>query len=437
MFSQWRSDRSRNRNRSRSRPSLESLEGRQLLTLGPVFSTPINPTTINPAFINTDSLPANASSANGSSVVVWTSAVVLKNPFNPFGNVVLAQNEVLAQRLNSAGGKVGSPIVVSGVSDPASPPSVAIDNQGDFVVAWTQLQPNGNPEILAQKYGPAGNAIGVNVPVAVGTLAQTDPHVAMDAAGDFVVSYTRNTNNNNPDIFAKLYNVNEQQVSVVSVATSSAAETNSSVAMAPDGRFDVAYEVTVGQNFHDIVLNQYSAQGGLTASRTIFAFASGSGLEASNPSVSVDNSGNAVVAWQQFNNFNNASNILARRVSSTGVEGPVLTIANSPGNLDLVDVNPSVALKRDGSGAFVVAYDSDILTTIFIAGKAINTNNQLLVAEVSPTNTITTLDAGTNFVPAVSINNTGQYLLTYTDGFPGQNVLGRFGQLPPSIKPLN
>ena len=96
---------------------------------------------------------------------------------------------------------------------------MAIDNQGDFVVAWTQNQPNGNTEILAQKFGPSGNAVGGIVPVAVGTFAQTDPHVAMDAKGDFVVAYTRNTNNNNPDIFAKLYNVNEQQVNVVSVAT--------------------------------------------------------------------------------------------------------------------------------------------------------------------------------------------------------------------------
>ena len=31
----------------------------------------------------------------------------------------------------------------------------------------------------------------------------------MDAKGDFVVSYTRNTNNNNPDIFAKLYNTSD------------------------------------------------------------------------------------------------------------------------------------------------------------------------------------------------------------------------------------
>ena len=51
---------------------------------------------------------------------------------------------------------------------------------------------------------------------------QTDAHVAMDAAGDFVVAYTRYTNNNNYDIFAKLYNVNERLVDVVPVAATAA-----------------------------------------------------------------------------------------------------------------------------------------------------------------------------------------------------------------------
>jgi hypothetical protein len=433
MLFNSRSDRRRNRNLNRNRPSLESLEGRQLLSLGAEFPTPINTPSSSPFIRSTSSSSANASSANGSSVVVFTSTVSTVLPVQnavPVQNLLLSHNEVLAQRLNSAGGKVGPAILVSSNSTDQSIPSVAIDNQGDFVVAWTQNQPNGNPEILAQKYGPSGNAVGGIVPVAVGTFAQTDPHVAMDAKGDFVVSYTRNTNNNNPDIFAKLYNVNEQLVSVVSVATTPSAETNSSVAMTPDGRFDVAYEVALSPNHPDIVLNQYSAQGGLLDARTIFAFTPGTGAEATNPSVSVDNLGNAVVAWQQFNPLEDSSNVLARRVSSTGVEGPVLTIAASPFNV--LAENPSVALKRDGSGAFVVAYDSELFTTIFIAGEAISTDPQVLVAEVSPTNKIATFNAGTVDGQAVSINNSGQYLLTYTkfsSSSGTDNINGRFGQL--------
>jgi hypothetical protein len=399
MLCNTRSDRRRNRNHSR--PSLESLEGRQLLSLGAQFPTPINTTTFN-----AETYPVNASSAGGAEVVVWT---------HQDSNTTF---DIRAQRLSN-GQPVGPEILVSTGNVANAPASVAMDNQGDFVVAWTQFAPNGNTDILAQKYNASGSAVGGIVPVAVGTFAQTQPSVAMDAKGDFVVSYTRNTNNNNPDIFAKLYNVNEQLVNVVSVATSQYAETLSSVAMTPDGRFDVACEIAVKPTVHAIVLNQYSAQGVLTATDTLAA----STVDESSPSVSVDNYGDAVVAWQR--NFPSYFDVQARRVSPTGVPGPVLTIASNP-NLFWA-IHPSVALDRDGDGAFVVAYDA--LT---------NTPPSVWVAEVSPSNTITTLNAGYAFEPSVSINNTGQYLLTYGSlytsyGFGGENITGRLGQLPPPV----
>ncbi len=408
MLFKSRSDRRRNRNRNR--PNLETLEGRQLLSLGAQFPTPINTTSRDFDFNS-----VNASSVSGAEVVVWTHADTPNN----------TAWDVRAQRLLN-GKNVGPEILIS-THTTEDPASVAIDNQGDFVVAWTQVQPNGNTDVLARKFNASGNAVGGIVPVAVGTFAQTQPHVAMDAAGDFVVSYTRNTNNNNPDIFAKLYNVNEQQVNVISVATTSFAETHSSVAMTPDGRFYVAYEVAITKNIHDIILNQYNAQGGLTASDTIAA----NTTDQTNPSVSVDNFGNAAVAWQQ--DLPSDFNVFARRVGANGSLGPVLNIATTTTSLEL---NPSVALARDGSGNFVVAYDTDT-----------NLVPQVKVAEVTqspfhligspPTNTITTFIAGPNFGPSVSINNSGQYLLTYTStstsyGLGYQNITGNLGQLPPS-----
>ena len=395
----------------KQRLTVEALEGRQLMSLGAQFG-PINSTNHEGVFAS-----ANASSANGSSVVAWTY------------QVTPTQHDILAQRLNAAGNKVGPQMVVSGGPDDEGYASVAIDNRGDFVVAWEQTESNGNTDILARKFGPSGNALGGIVPVAVGTFPQTDPHVAMDAVGDFVVSYTRNTNNNNLDVFAKLYNVNETLVDVVSVATSpSVQEYNSSVAMTPDGRFYVAYQFYAysGSTRSGINMNEYSAQGGLLQAQSITTDGS-----AGDPTVSVDNLGNAVVAWPQ--STSTESEILARRVSYLGGMGPVLTIAASP-DFDLG--NQTVAMKRDGSGAFVVAYESDI--PIFIKGRNLQMGNQVLVAEVSPSNQITTVSAGDVSGPALSINNSGQYFLTYTstDVSPIGQIDGRFGQLPSSGLPL-
>jgi hypothetical protein len=218
---------------------------------------------------------------------------------------------------------------------------------------------------------------------------------------------------------------------VISVATTPNAETHSSVAETPDGRIYVAYQDAL-PGLNEVVLNEYTRQGGLLETRTI-AFA------ATNPSVSVDDLGNAVVAWQQ-NNSNN-SQILARRVSRTGVLGPVLNIA-TPAAFTY-DRNPSVALKRDGSGAFVVSYEVDapIILSRGINPPAISlpVGDSVQVAEVTPFNAITTLFAGPELGPtAVSIDESGQYLLTYTTvgtstSDTALNINGRLGRLFPSI----
>jgi len=137
----------------------------------------------------------------------------------------------------------------------------------------------------------------------------------MDAKGDFVVSYTRDTNNNNPDIFAKLYNTSSQLLNVVTVAGTSLDEDLSSVAMSPDGRFDVAYQVQVSNTYVEVMASRYTASGGLLEQATI---ANNAPLSES-PKVAMDNQGNAVIAYQKW--VGNNWDVEARRLSGTGLLG--------------------------------------------------------------------------------------------------------------------
>lgn len=385
------SDRHGKRNLTRKSPRLETLEGRQMMSLGAEFVGPVNTTTRHDQF---DS--ANASSSNGSSVVVWT------DTFSA------ADHDIRAQRYSAAGEKVGPEILVAGSSNDDQTPAVAMDSQGNFVVAWRQTQPGGDTNVLARKFNSAGQPQGAVVGVGVGTFAETDPRVAMDARGDFVVSYTRDTNNNDPDIFAKLYDTNAQLLNVVSVAVTPRAATHSRVAMTPDGRFDVAWEEAFSAADHDIKLNQYSASGTLVNSRIMAA----STLNETNPTLSMDNFGNAVVAWQRRDTAD--SDIQARRVSSTGVLGTLMTIAHTTTE----EWNPSVALKQ-GGGGFVVSYNSTA-----------DNVTQVKVAEVSASGAVNTLSAGTRFGASVSINGADQYLLTYTSIDAGDlNIRRRLGHI--------
>jgi hypothetical protein len=98
--------------------------------------------------------------------------------------------------------------------------------------------------------------------------------------------------------------------------------------------------------------------------------------------------------------------------------GPEINIASTPD----YEVDPHVALKP-GGGGFVVAYD-DVPTDFHtINGR---------VAEVSASDTVTTLDTG--YAPdSVSIDFFGDYLITQTVSVGGTSVAdiyGRRGYMP-------
>jgi hypothetical protein len=388
-----RPDRNRTRPRTKNRPRLESLEDRQLMSLAAEYTATVNTTTRNAQFGS-----ANASSANGSSVAVWTDTYSSTD------------HDIRGQRYTATGQKTGPEIVVSFSSLDEGSPSVAMDDQGDFVVSWMQTVGN-DTNVVAQRFNASGSPVGALVQVGAGTFREHDPSVAMDARGDFVVAYTRDTNYSNdatPDVFAKLYNTSNQLLNVVSVAVTASADDHASVAMAPDGRFDVAWEHTFSTNDHDIYMNRYNAAGGLLGTNYIEL----STAFESRPSVSVDNFDNAVVAWQRQTNGNN--DVMARRVSASGVMGAETAIAAT----SFSEESPKVALKRTG-GSYVVVYNGYD-----------ETSEHVRVAEVSATDHVNTFDAGIRADAAVSINGAGRYLVTYTSNDGGDlNIRRRAGQL--------
>lgn len=372
--------------------TLERLERRALLSLGPEFSSTVNTTTRNAQF---DS--ANASSANGSSVVVWVDTFHSND------------GDIRAQRFNASGGKVGPEILVSGSSLDETQPTVAMDNLGNFVVAWRQTQANGDTNVIARRFKSSGTPTGSVVQVGVGTFKEHDPSVAMDAVGDFVVAYTRDTNNTDPDVFAKRFGSSNQLLGVTNVAVTAHADDKASVAMTPDGRFDVAWEHAFSATDHDIVVQRYSKSGTLLGSSQVGA----STAFESHPSVAIDISGNAVVTWQKTIGGN--TSVQARRMLASGIVGNLISISTA----SFGDKDPSVAIKRVGGG-FVVAYQ-------------VNTKSGIdtRVAEVSAIDAVlTTFDAGIRSSPAVSINGLNNYLVTYTSSDSGDlNIRLRIGKL--------
>src|SRR5688500_1588143 len=69
--------------------------------------------------------------------------------------------------------------------------AVAADGDGDFVVAWTSSGQDGSAYgVYAQRYAAGGAALGAEFRVNTTTaFVQRHPAVAMDADGDFVVAW--------------------------------------------------------------------------------------------------------------------------------------------------------------------------------------------------------------------------------------------------------
>ena len=106
-------------------------------------------------------------------------------------------NSVLARRYNLAGTPTSNLITVTtGSSQTAHYPSVGINSVGAFVVAWELDQQQGG-SINAQQYDLQGHAKGNAITVAQGNAGtyETLTSIAMNAVGDFVVTWWNNSGN--------------------------------------------------------------------------------------------------------------------------------------------------------------------------------------------------------------------------------------------------
>jgi hypothetical protein len=383
--------------RPRGRPVVEGLEDRLALSMGPEMPAPVNTVTVGHQ-LDSD----NASAGDGLSVVVWTDYTSTST------------SEVHAQRF-VAGVKAGSEIVVDAASPHDTEPAVAMTRNGDFVVAWTRTQA-GDSNVMARRFHGNGAPVGQTFTVAGTKYREFAPDVAMGADGRFVVTYTAVEplpsglpTLTSQDVLAKLYlNGGNAAPLAIWVAASTRNESHSSVAMVPDGLFDVAYQADSDNG--DVRLNRYASGGALMAVDPVAVTNAAEGV----PSLALDNAGNSVVAYEELVNGHGA--IVARRVTNKDVVSPEIVIRK---NADEHKA-PAVALSNSG-GRFVVAYESIIKGIVHVE-----------VTEVSGGNNPSgPFDAGPRRLgPAISVDALDRYLVTYTSNDGGDlNIRGRRGHL--------
>jgi hypothetical protein len=184
--------------------------------------------------------PSVAADAAGNFVVAWESGASIAYPPPPDTQDGSAAG-IYGQRYDASGTPVGAEFRVNTyTTGDQSTPTVASDATGDFVVAWSSWNQDGqNSGVFAQRFDRAGVSRGAEFQVNEVTAGnQGGPSVASDVTGNFVVAWSANS----AGIFAQRFGGIQPAASIVDPSPSSGSdgngvlETGESVAVRPSWR---------------------------------------------------------------------------------------------------------------------------------------------------------------------------------------------------------
>ena len=268
-------------------------------------------------------------------------------------------NGIYGQRYNSNGVAQSSEFKVNSYTTSFQRfQSVAMDSDGDFVVTWNSYGQDGSGYgIYGQRYNSSGVAQGGEFQVNTYTTSfQRIPSVAIDSDGDFVVTWvSRDQDGNYDGIYGQRYNSSGvAQGSEFQVNTYTASsQTNPSVAMDSDGDFVITWQ-SAGQDgsLYGIYGQRYNSRG--VAQGSEFQVNTYTTSSQRIPSVAMDSDGDFVVIWASFGEDGSGFGIYGQRYNSfgeaQGIEFQVNTYTTYQKSF------PSVAMDSDGD--FAVTWQS-------------------------------------------------------------------------------
>lgn len=262
--------------------------------------------------------------------------------------------EVFARRFNALGQPLGFEFRVN--SQPEGQQfgaDVALDADGDFVIAWNDYQINpatgqGDYNVNARRFSAEGMPLDFEFPVHdVEALNQYSPAVAMDLLGNFVIAYASESPNGN-HVYAHRFDATgaelgpPMQVDETGVGTA----ITPAVALAANGQFVIAWARGTQDGNHNVFARRYSAAGTPASGEFMVNPSATSGHIA--PAVAIDANGNFLIAWYGGVALENGvRRVNAQRYRSDGTpQGAVVIV-------------PTFATPGGGQGYPAAAMDAD------------------------------------------------------------------------------
>lgn len=289
-----------------------------------------------------------ASDPAGNFVVTWSSK---DQDGNNWG--------IYAQRYNAAGVAQGSEFLVNTTTAKEQvQSSIAMDDDGNFVIAWSSKDQDGDGwDVYAQRFNASGARQGSEFRISTETSKdQLGPSVSMDASGNFVVTWSSNEQDGNK------WGVYGQRFDSTGIAldgefsvnnTTNHEQTASSVAMSADGSFVVTWSSKDqdGDNW-GVYGKRYDSSG--VAQGREFQINTTTSDEQAFSSVAVDADGNFVVTWSSKDQDGNNWGVYGKRYNAAGnAQGGEFLV-----NVVTTDVQQYSSVSMDSDGDFVITWTS-------------------------------------------------------------------------------
>ncbi len=347
--------------------------------------------------------PAVARSISGQSIVVWES-------FGQDG----AGYGIYGQRYDANGSTVGSEFLVnSTTADDQRFPSVGMDADGRFVVAWMSEGQDGDGwGIYAQRYNADGTTSGSQFRANSGASGhQKYPTAAMDTAGNFVIYWQEiDTSTNSYSIEGRPFTFGGALSSDVKVdTTTTGIDAHPHVAITWDGDYIVTWQHSAFDGSQHGILAQKYTSGG-TISGTNFQVNVTTANNQINPRISLMPNGFGVFLWSSYDQDGDHYGIYARFIDASGnFKGGEFLVNDSTDNVqDYADL----AVSQEGSILFV--WDDYNLDGSFsgVYGKSMDTAGMVLDSQFIIN---TTTDHFQQF-GAIAVDSNSRYIVAWQDG---------------------
>ena len=318
---------------------------------------------ISPQFIPADKPPDVDMDADGDSYFVYT----------------LGDGRVQARKYTPTGALAGTSTLTPRPTNPAiSPPgadlpAVGVNGAGDSAYAWLTENQAKTRYILRARTRSASGVLGPLQTIA--ELNNADwkietPEVAVDGDGDAVVAWTElATLGGRGEIkgraLSKAGVLGTEQT--ISSNQQTATAKLGKVEMQPDGDAVFAWEHSLPNLEGQVQTRTLRPDGSLTPIREV------SGFDSTYPDFAMAPDGDMIFAWQHADPFAGGHNIQARRMSETGTLGRTFNLSPRGGEASAAEI----ALNAGGTAAVAYASKDVISGKTTIKGRTLSAADQL------------------------------------------------------------